>query len=689
MKLKGKILLPTIGIVVTGVLAALVLMISLMTQEIYSNQKFELEQLAEVSSEQINNWLVQSLNAVKLIAHSYEVKEVLQAPDDSNAVMAVNESLDDISQLYKEYDTISIADSTGHIVNGTSNLNVSDREYFSKAMAGYAVISDPLHSLSDNNSIISVLAYPVLIGENKVPLGVVIVSISLTTLSDEMVTDIDVGEHGYAYLTNSGGLVVAHPDSSQINQLDIIDYEYGRKILSEQTGFEDYHLEGQHLLSSYHIVPSSDWILVITADYNEVFRTLHYLQLYIISIFAAILLVMTFVLYWSVESIIKRLAGTVSSLMKLSEGAGDLTQRIEIKGSDEIDQVGLYVNKTMESMQSIVNSIKEECRNLIEVNHDLASHMTETAAATQQISVNITNIEHRIINQAAGVEEMAATIGSITGGIDNLDEQIENQMSDITESSSAIEEMTANINSVNSTLEMNAASMKELLSASLSGMEAIENSSYIAQQMLIDSEGLGEASEVIQSIAAQTNLLAMNAAIEAAHAGNAGNGFAVVAEEIRKLAEDSSLQGGRISQVLLSLQESIKSIGDALNVTTSRFEVVNKLSEHVANQEKLINQSMEEQVVGSGQVLESLMQIKQKGSVVTSSSKAMATGAEEVLTEMNQLNNVTEEIKVGTSEMAAGALQINEAVQFVQTLGESSRNSLDTLVAKIDGFKTA
>src|SRR5574344_2920468 len=131
--------------------------------------------------------------------------------------------------------------------------------------------------------------------------------------------------------------------------------------------------------------------------------------------------------------------------------------------------------------------------------------------------------------------------------------------------------MTANINSVSKILQTNKESMDSLEKASGSGLETVNGTTDLTQKVLEQSEALVEASSVIKSIAGQTNLLAMNAAIEAAHAGESGKGFAVVADEIRKLAEQSNVQGKTISSHLKELQKSINTVVETSKLTANAF----------------------------------------------------------------------------------------------------------------------
>jgi methyl-accepting chemotaxis protein len=231
--------------------------------------------------------------------------------------------------------------------------------------------------------------------------------------------------------------------------------------------------------------------------------------------------------------------------------------------------------------------------------------------------------------------------------------------------------------------------VNELSSASELGRISIQEAAQDIQEIARDSQGLLEINKVMKDIASQTNLLSMNAAIEAAHAGNEGKGFAVVADEIRKLAESASGQSKTISAILKKIKSSIDNLSESTGNTLNRFEVIDTDVKTVSEQEEVIRSAMEEQNEGSKNILEAVGHLYEITRQVMDESEQMLNGSREVIQESRNLDQVTHEITGGINEMASGAQQINTAVNKVNEISVKNRENIDQLVREVSLFKVA
>ena len=374
-------------------------------------------------------------------------------------------------------------------------------------------------------------------------------------------------------------------------------------------------------------------------------------------------------------------------LKDISEGEGDLTRTIEISSKDEIGAMAGYFNETFAKIRGLVALVQAQSAKLGDVSINLSSNMTETASAINEISANIKSINGQTVNQAASVTETSSTMEQISHGITRLNSLINEQASNISESSEAINELIQNMELATSTLIRNSENINHLTETSESGKTALDKITHAIQEVADESRSLMEISGVIQNIASETNLLAMNAAIEAAHAGETGKGFAVVADEVRKLAESSSAQTKTIEAALRKITSSIKVVTDFSKDVVEKFVLIEKEVNTVSQQEHSIRMTMEEQSTNSKNVLSSINTLRDITQKVQKSSVEMLEGSNQITQEAKNMTTITQEINGGMNEMAAGADQITEAVSTVNNLTADTKNSIDALTTEVNKFK--
>jgi methyl-accepting chemotaxis protein len=579
--------------------------------------------------------------------------------------------------------------------NTTAQLG--DRDYVRQAFDKRTVLSDVLVSRVTNQPVM-MLATPIYSRLNVVS-AVLIARLDGNMLSN--ITDrIVYGGTGYAYIINKAGVIMAHPNKDYVLTLKNFVQESAEKpeflsmatmmkrMMNSETSYGSYTAEdGDDMIFGFAPIPRTEWSIAIGARKNEVFadtrklgRTLLLFLVAVVSL--ALVLTLAFA-----RRIAKPIVDVKTMLKDISEGEGDLTRQLPVTSQDEIGRMSHYFNQTFGKIRKLVVLIKDQAEILHNVGTDLSSNMTETAAAINQISANINGVKNQIQNQAAGVEESSATIESIASSVEKLNEHVESQSASIIESSAAIAQMIANIESVSGILVRNTQNVKELMQASEIGQNGINEVSKHIHTIASESEGLLETSSVIAKIANQTNLLAMNAAIEAAHAGDAGRGFAVVADEIRKLAENSGNQAKNITNVLRNLKSSIDTVSTSSSNALKQFDTIVSMVQVVSEQEMVIHNAMQEQSGGSKQILEALSEITHITNEVRDRSGEMLSGSRDVLTEMKQLALATHEIKGSMNEMAAGTQEINSAVQHVDQISNKNKESIDTLMTEIARFK--
>ncbi len=316
----------------------------------------------------------------------------------------------------------------------------------------------------------------------------------------------------------------------------------------------------------------------------------------------------------------------------------------------------------------------------------MSDEMIEAVKNTSSVTENIFKVVELSGDQARRLDVVTEMIESIQGALEKLDESIISQSANVTQSSAAIEEMLANIVSVTETLKRNTATVNALAESSETGLDEVQETVGISEKMLSESEGLLEASAVIQSIADQTNLLAMNAAIEAAHAGEAGKGFAVVADEIRKLADDSNVQGRSITNRLTILKSSIIEISEKIRHVEAQFDEIFKHAENVKNQETLVMDAMQEQSAGSSQILEAIHQIKVITVNVQSEAENILSDSTAIVGKIEELTEKRASINAAVSDMDSNTATIRKIINSAKDLSNTNRVEMNKLAKQVEDF---
>ncbi|MCR4790983.1 MAG: methyl-accepting chemotaxis protein [Treponemataceae bacterium] len=368
--------------------------------------------------------------------------------------------------------------------------------------------------------------------------------------------------------------------------------------------------------------------------------------------------------------------------------AKDYTQEdLPVLSREEFGLVCNNINDMKEETKKLLSEIAGSSSQTVEFSKKMGNDLSEMVDSVNQIDTTIKNIYTDVNSQVENVNETQKTVSSIQNALRNLDGNIESQAASVTQSSAAITEMVANIHSVFGILESNNKQVLALTEAAQAGQNdvktAVESASLITQNSVF----LQEAVNMIQNISSQTNLLAMNAAIEAAHAGEAGQGFAVVAEEIRKLADQSNKQAHAMKQHINSLSLDIKAVSDNTLKVQSAFENIYTTAEAVKNQEEVIVNAMKEQESGSGQVLEGIQAINTISVEVKDESNRILTNTEVIVDQMDKLQASSEKVRQGMGEIENVSVQISKNTNESMKSAEDCSASILNMQSHVEKFK--
>ena len=388
------------------------------------------------------------------------------------------------------------------------------------------------------------------------------------------------------------------------------------------------------------------------------------------------------------RSIVRPIAACVGYMGQLA--GGGFSREVDpalLARPDELGDLARGFSQMSGSMHTLVAAIQREVEALSGLGENLAANTNETAATMNEISSIIGSMQARTGTQLSAVQGTSRNLQAIEGELETLDSSIDIQLGCVGESSASSEEMAANIHSVTTVLDRNHQSIDSLIEEANGVQTSILEVSDLMAKIKDESDSLLETVDIIQGIAGQTNLLAMNAAIEAAHAGEAGKGFSVVADEIRKLAENSASEGKTIAEVLVRLMEQISSIAISSDKTREDFSTIFSLMQTVRNEEDVIQAAMHEQDEGSTQVLGAVKRINETSTTVRDGSKRILSASRQILGDMQTLSGISGEMDGGMKEIAGGVAEVNRAMQAINDSMQTSMESIRSLVRETSRFK--
>ena len=557
---------------------------------------------------------------------------------------------------------------------------------------GKPVFLEPYKEENDQVRGVLMTTYARPLDEGGRRLGVIGIDLPLDFMS-KLVSETGSVAGSYAFIASAGGRVLGHSSRAELEGKAAAEAEGDETAAALARAVSERRrqaFQSGGFIRVLEPVPlpggAEPWILCLAVPESAFAEDLDKLMLDLALLFLAGMACMSAGVFLVSSRVTRPLGDFGAAFLRMEEG--DLRARVSVTTKDEVGSLGTSLNLLALRLAALVESMRQAVAGIEEAGGEIAGSATRTSEAIAAIRGRIDASVREIEGQADAEAETISESEGILAGIAELDRAIDAQSASIAEASASVEEMVGSLSSLARSAEAIRAEVGLLDRAGEEGKAKLEASASAISDSRKRGEDLAAANQIIAEIADRTDLLAMNAAIEAAHAGEAGKGFAVVAEEIRNLAESSRERSGEIAQRVAEISSAIETASGSSREASLAFDAILGRIGSLSRLEGEVCTAILEQRAGGGLILASLSQMRDAAAQVETTGKSMKRAGDMVRGAMGRLKAASERVNECSREIGQSVDGIEKDGRESLRLAGENQRLVETLGRELSRFST-